>query len=77
MRQAQAEAKKEIEEYKAMREAKLKTIQPEVRTTAQHANSTSIFALHSFGAEVVDDLLRLPSAGRSIDDEGGQNDIGN
>lgn len=31
MRQAQAEAKKEIDEYRAMREAKLRSVQPEVR----------------------------------------------
>jgi hypothetical protein len=30
MRQAQQEAKKEIEEYKASREAKLRAVQPEV-----------------------------------------------
>ncbi len=31
MRAAQAEAKKEVEEYKAVRESKLRTVQPEVR----------------------------------------------
>lgn len=31
MRQAQAEAKKEIEEYRAHRETKLRSVQPEVR----------------------------------------------
>jgi len=31
MRAAQADAKKEIDEYKAQREAKLRTVQPEVR----------------------------------------------
>jgi hypothetical protein len=34
MRQAQAEAKREIDEYKAMREAKLRAVQPEVRHCA-------------------------------------------
>jgi hypothetical protein len=31
MRQAAAESKKEIEEYRAQREAKLRSVQPEVR----------------------------------------------
>jgi hypothetical protein len=31
MRQAQAEAKREIDEYRALREAKLRSVQPEVR----------------------------------------------
>jgi hypothetical protein len=34
MRQAQAEAKKEIDEYRALREAKLRSVQPEVRGRA-------------------------------------------
>lgn len=34
MRQAQAEAKKEIDEYRALREAKLRSVQPEVRGPA-------------------------------------------
>ena len=31
MRQAQSEARKEIDEYRASREAKLRSVQPEVR----------------------------------------------
>lgn len=33
LRQAQADAKREIEEYKSMRDAKLRTVQPEVSNT--------------------------------------------
>lgn len=40
MKGAQADAKKEIEEYRALREAKLRSVQPEVRTNYDAVNMT-------------------------------------
>jgi hypothetical protein len=47
MRQAQGDAKKEIEEYKAMREAKLRSVQPEVRRGGAHIirGADALFAI--------------------------------
>lgn len=47
MRQAQGDAKKEIEEYKAMREAKLRSVQPEVRRGRgpHHRGADALFAI--------------------------------
>lgn len=42
MRQAQADAKKDIDEYKSLREAKLRTVQPEVSTDSLRIASHNV-----------------------------------
>jgi hypothetical protein len=43
LRQSQAEAKKEVEEYRAARESKLRSVQPEVRCAAVwHGHGVSV-----------------------------------
>ena len=42
MRQAQADAKREVEEYRALREAKLKTAQPEAQALEAKVKSVTM-----------------------------------